>query len=770
MRALILLSLFFYSFGLWAQNTSNCLQGRVVAADDGGAIPFAHLRTPDGLLGTVSDANGDFSLCGFTEAHTQLIVGHTAFETKTITINPECSAHLTVHLSIKIYEAAEVKVLATRNSLVKSPTPGKLTLKNEDVLALPAFMGSPDVLRGLQLLPGMQSVSEGNGGIYVRGGSPGQNYVLFDHIELMNPTHLMGVYSVFNPLLSTKVDFYKGNAPLHLSGRLASSILVESEYQKRDSSNWAGNVGNVVTNLSYRAQSRDEKWFVSTGLRRSYLDVLAGMTSLFVSDEQNYFKQNDYAFYDWNGKVSYSTANNRIQLSWYLGQDNFRMQAYNSTIKSQARWGNKGAALHWYKSLCPGLSMSNTLSYSSYGSEFGASLPDGRMRFASNYRQMSLSNYFSYEKGGQLWRWGFTLKGYDVSPQELEVSNFTDHSAATHQYRSAALRCFISNHFNLSSKWTASLGAALNIYRYPDAFPTQGAITHGSAFQLKPNVRATLSYAQQPNAACKLSYAFNTQDMHLASMASIPLPTDIWMPATRQLPIEEGHQFTAGYFQSLPALNIEWGIEGYAKYMNNMLLLKLNSEMTQQHNFEESFYAGRGLAWGSELYLQQRADKMNFTLSYTLGWTRQQFDGINQGRWHDAKYDRRNDLNLQASYLLNQRLDVSTVFVYATGNKATLPTGRYWLMGSIANDYAGVNNYRMPAYHRMDVSMNYKLRSKFFHESVLSLSVINIYGRSNPYYIYFRVEEGQDDYELSITARQVSLFPIMPAISWRFKF
>ncbi len=753
-----------------AQPVDWCVSGVILDNENSSPIPSAHITTLDGRRGTVSDFDGRFELCGLSGDSISILIGHTAFERQQITVYKNQRTDLLVKLQFKVYSTEEVQVRGRQNAIVKNYIPGKLSLKKEDILNLPAFMGSPDVLRGLQLLPGMQSVSEGNSGIYVRGGSPGQNYVLFDNIELMNPTHLMGMYSVFNPLLTNRVDFFKGNAPVHLSSRLASSIIVHTYDQKPDSSNWAGNIGNIITNLTYNGQSANKKWYFSSGIRRSYLDVLKYMSRPFLSDEDNYFEQNAYTFYDWNGKVRYHSGNNTVQLSWYLGQDNFRMDNSKNDIQSHSKWGNSGVSLLWKRKIRPGLMMDNTIAYSSYFSRFGADVPDGRMRFESDYSQLNAKSIFSLSEEKHLLRWGLDFTMYDVVPQNLEVSNYSNAEEIIDEYRSMAAKLFVSDHVQFNERWSLYGGADLNVYRLLDSGRAGQDVNRDNPVQLMPNVTLSLNYDPSANSSYKCSYTFNSQNIHLASIASIPLPSDIWMPATATLPMEISHQLTVGYFKSNPDRNLQWGIEAYGKCMDNQLLISLNTNQEAVEDFEDNFYKGQGLAYGSELYINKDAKPLNFTLSYTLGWVQQQFDEINDGKWHDAKYDRRHDLNLQTVYKLNKRIDFGAVFIYATGNKATLPTGRYWMMGQIANDYAGVNNYRMPSYHRLDVSMNYRLNSKLFDESVLNFSIINLYARSNPYFIYYEVEQGKKDYELSIKAKQVSLFPIMPSVSWRFKF
>ncbi|MCT4589827.1 MAG: TonB-dependent receptor [Carboxylicivirga sp.] len=753
-----------------AQTSEWCIQGIVLSADDAQAIPSVHVTTIDGRLGTVTDLNGEFELCGLKKDTVSIQIGHTSFERKLLTVNRSGNSFLELRLALKVYGTDEIQINAEKNNIVKNYIPGKLTLKKEDILAIPAFLGSPDVLRGLQLLPGMQSVSEGNSGIYVRGGSPGQNYVLFDDIELMNPTHLMGIYSVFNPLLTNQVEFYKGNAPVHLSSRLASSIVVDTYQHKPDSSNWAGNIGNIITNLCYMGESKDKKWFVSSGFRRSYLDLLGYMARPLLDDEDNYFEQNNYTFYDWNGKLRYRSGNHQLALSWYTGRDNFKMESPKNDIQSHSKWGNTGLTLNWKLRLNPRFYMENLVTFTAYDSDFGATMPDGHMRFATDYQQYQFKNRFTREADAHLFRWGIELSDYKVIPQDLKISYLESSETTLNTYESVAAKVYFSDHFRFNERFSVYAGLAMNYYQMRDITGDEMVKNSFEPIVL-PNAVISFNYDPTQQSSYKFSYAYNTQNIHLASIASIPLPSDVWMPATENLQPENSHQLTLGYFKSNTDRGVQWGIEAYARKMDHQLLVKLNLNNEQIDRFEENFYQGQGAAYGTELYFNKHTGKAGLTVGYTLGWARQQFNEINDGRWHDAKYDRRHDLNVQTNYNLNKRLDIGAVFIYASGNKATLPTGRYWMMGTIANDYTGVNNYRMPAYHRLDLSLNYKLKSKVFDESIINFSIINIYGRSNPYFVYYEIDKANnDDYELSINAKQVSLFPIMPSLSWRFKF
>ncbi|MGQ1783780.1 MULTISPECIES: TonB-dependent receptor [unclassified Saccharicrinis] len=756
-----------------SQNGDWCILGRILDNENGEPIAFVHVATSDLSIGTVSNGNGLFELCFRSDDSVQIKFFHTAFEPLVLRVKPSGANQLEVKLRTKKYLTEEVTVSGSGKSLVKSPVPGKIELKQQDILLTPSVLGAPDLVRTLQLMPGIQSVNEGNSGIYVRGGSPGHNYIVFDEIELMNPSHLMGIYSVFNPLLVDKVEFYKGNAPVHQASRLASSIIVNTNDRKDAAYNWSGNWGNISSNLSYQGMSKNQKWYFSLGFRRSYLEALQALAKPFINDEDNYFVNNTFNFYDLNGKIRYQNGASALALSWYKGRDVFQFNNSDRAVALDNEWGNEGAAFSWKYMMNAHLSMKNVISYAGYKSSLAVDFIDQNLKFETDYKQYQFKNEFLLQTGNHVIRWGAHVTRKDISPQDIDISLNTNSGTAYNSYKHLSVKLPVSDRYTFSDRWEVYLGAAFEYYKLLDKTQERSEEVlseKNSTSDILSNIVAMANYDLSKVASLKSSYGFISQNIHLASIASIPLPSDIWMPATKKAPAETGHQFTLGYFREMKGMGIEFGVEAYGKLSDNSLMLKVNVEDKEVDDFEDNFYSGSAKSLGTEFTVKKTAAKYNANISYTLGWTRQKFDQINQGAWHEAKYDRRHDLNFLGSCLLNSRWELGTAFVFATGNKATLPKGRYWMMGDISNDYEGVNNYRMPVYHRLDLSLNYRLKSKWFHESILNFSLINVLNRSNPYFIYYHIDDGEGTYELSIKARQVSLFPIMPSVSWRYKF
>ncbi|MCW3787070.1 TonB-dependent receptor [Plebeiibacterium sediminum] len=774
-RVQTIISLLLLSCCLLGQNRELVIKGEVLDANLNEAIPNVHVILDGGLNGTVTDSHGLFEITVSSQEYVKLVFYHTSFELDTVIVDFTTKMPILVKLKDKQYLQEEVTIKAYKESLVKGNIPGKILLKQKDVLITPSLLGEPDLVRTLQLLPGIQSVNEGNSGIYVRGGSPGQNFILFDGIELMNPSHLMGIYSVFNPFLVDNVSFYKGNAPIRYASRLASSIIVNSTENKLGDFNWSVNIGNITSNISYLAKSKNNKWFTSFGFRRSYIEGIQSIADLILQDDQNYFTNNKFNFYDFNGKVKYSSNCNNFVLSWYKGGDYFKYNRNENNISLNNTWGNEGVSLQWRKLITTNFSMNTSVSYSGYDSDLALSIVSQDLSFNTNYQHYQLRSDYLLLQDKSTIRFGGIVQHRTITPQNLDISLNSDEDKLSTKYTHRIFELYASNEFNIFPRLQMYLGGSVQLYQLSEktmsGFSDEANLdTERDSDRILGKGLVTFNYQLNNDASIKASGNYTTQNIHLTSIASIPLPSDVWMPATQKVPEEVSSQFTLGYFKAFSSLNLEFGIEGYTRFLQNQLVLNLNVKGENVADFEDSFFKGDSKAYGAEFFIKRNSEKLNANLSYTLGWVKQRFDQLNNGKWHDAKYDRRHDINLLCSYKLNEKIELGSVFILATGNKATLPVGRYWMMGNIANDYDGINNFRMPLYHRLDLSVNYHVKSNLFKESVINFSIINVLNRSNPYFIFYDVSEGEENYQLDIKAQQVSLFPILPSLSWKVKF
>ncbi|MDP4277399.1 MAG: TonB-dependent receptor plug domain-containing protein [Bacteroidota bacterium] len=673
--------------------------------------------------------------------------------------------------ALRIISIREVVVDGDRQQRLSTAFPGREVLSETEIKKLPALLGEPDVLQAVRLMSGVKSVSEGNSGIYVRGGSAGQNLFLLDDMELLNPSHLMGLFSVFNPLTTSSVDVYKGNAPVQLQGRLSSTIAVCSVQPDSAHQGLECNLGNVSSSIAYSRISHNGKWNLITGYRRSYLEMLGWCASPFLSDKYNYFKNNAYAFYDFNGRLhGRLSPKSEISLAWYTGKDRFKFNDDHLQYDAGAGWGNRSALLHYRYRINRDDAFQSFLGYNATFSDFNGQLIEYDMAFSSFFEQVKWKNTWEHRCGNHLIQTGLDLFVQHTIPIDMAMCYQTDTVTRFNQYRNAGTSVYIGDLYRAPS---GNLTVYAGIRYTMDA--TLGPYQYGANRTLTNEVAkvwmnaspiVSLSLFPDVNRSVKISCALNDQNLHLASLSSVPLPMDLWVSSLPRLRPETADQITAGYYQSRSWL--DFSIELYAKYMKHLLIFNVVTDNSNYQGFEDQFFQGNGVAYGIDCSLQKKLGAFAGTLNASYSKSLRSFPEIRDGEWFNDKNDRPVDLNLNLTYTLNRIWDFSILWNFASGNTMTLPSGRCWMMGMLMNDYDHFNGYRFPPYHRLDVSANWHLKSHRFRESTLNVSIINVYNRANPYYAYFKVFRGESTYDLTVKSYQLSLFPMIPSISWRF--
>lgn len=666
----------------------------------------------------------------------------------------------------------EVKIEDAAHRSFRSTFAGRDLLKSEDIKRLPAFLGESDVLRALRLLPGIQSVSEGNSGVYVRGGSAGHNLFLLDDLEIFNPSHLMGLFSVFNPLTVGNLEVYKGNAPVQLQGRLASTILVRSVEPNPTNQGLELNVGTLSSSLSLVRSSLDGRLSVVLGYRRSYLEALGWVSSAFLDDKHNYFKNNAYSFEDLNGKIAYRlNSKTTVSLAGYNGQDQFHFRQVGLQYDAQTDWGNKGLILQVERKLNPSASFGSALSYSNTHSDLSGQLLANSLKFQSYLEQYRWKNHWEYRKGNQMIHFGAEWFLQNSRPLSLSMSYYSDVLQMNYAYSNTGLVAYLGDYLRSSTGktvWYGGLRASGNAAIKPGLSLGNSLSNVRSAhvwYNLSPIV--SVSHYPDRDQSWKASFSMNEQNVHLSSLSSIPLPFDLWVPSTAKLRPETADQLSLGYYSSNSTL--DWSVEGYVKNMRNQLLFNIMTENSNGGDMESQFLSGKGFAYGIDLAAQKNWSIYTGKVRYSYARSFRSFPTISGGEWFKDKYDRPHDFNIQLTAKPSERWDFSLLWTYASGCNLSLPTGRWWMSGWIMNDYSEFNAFRLPPYHRLDVSANLHLKSKVFKSSVLNFSIVNLYNRANPYFAYFKVYMDENRYNLQIKSYQISLFPILPSISWRFK-
>ncbi|MGQ1946114.1 TonB-dependent receptor [Geofilum sp. OHC36d9] len=754
---------------------TRCITGRVIDDVSGRPVSDVHIYNEASSAGVLSDSLGRFLFCGIGAGD---LIGfeHIAYYLQMISVDDRLPDTITIRLNQRSIRTGEVEIKGVGAGRGSRVLPGQATISKKEIIGMPAFLGEADVVKAIQTLPGVQTVSEGVGEVFVRGGAPGQNMILLDGMELMSPMHLMGLYSVFNPLLTQKAEVYKGHAPAALSERISSVISVVSVDPLRSDQQVMGSLGMLTSGLALVQHSKNQKWGVSVGARRSFLEFYEQLSKLVVADDKNYFNTSAYSFYDFNGRLVYQPRSSALlSFNWYLGADAFYLKDALADYGVATDFGNKAFTMDWKQQVNASHRFLVRIGYTEAWSAFHGNVMDYLVSFKNSHKRLFLQAEDLHIIGKHHLSWGVKMFNYWSVPQDMLSVIDNDSSVYYNRFRNQQIDVFVDDAYALSPQFTLYGGLRLHNYVSiaPDAFPDySGSEYSESEWHQNKKFRGfsssvSVQWQPQPHHRFKLAGARQLQMVHLASISSLPLPNDIWMMSTPFLKPQKGYQFSLGYYYERPAFLLT--SEVFAKMMDNQVIFSV-SEDDEVPVFEDHFFVGKGRAYGLEISGKKREGRFTGTVNYTWLRSERSFNSIDQGRWFRDKFDRTHDLALTGTYKLKEGLDFSAFFVLASGNNITLPSGRMWLMGTVMNDYDGYNNFRMPVYHRLDLSLTMALKSQRFKESTLVFSVMNVYNRANPYFLFYKVYLGDSPYDMDVRGSQVSLFPILPSIGWRFKF
>ncbi|MBW8522875.1 TonB-dependent receptor [Chryseobacterium chendengshani] len=645
---------------------------------------------------------------------------------------------------------------------------GTETLSIKSIEKLPVLFGEKDVLKTIQLLPGIKSNGEGSSGFSVRGGATDQNLILLDEAPVYNASHLLGFFSTFNSDALKDASIIKGNSPAQYGGRLSSVMDVKMKDGNNKDYNVNGGIGLISSRLSVEGPIQKEKSSFIVSGRRTYADVF-----LKATDD---FKDSKLYFYDLNLKANYQiNENNRLYISGYFGRD---VLGLGNTFATD--WGNTTATLRWNSIINSKLFSNTSFIYSNYDYKVSLTSNDNTFGLDSQIQDWNLKQDFSWFAGNKhSVRFGLQSIYHTITPSSASgtsVSSFPRNSR--YSWENAL---YINDDFKATEKLTVNYGLRLSMFSVlgGDTFNTynNGVLTDSQFLEkgkfgktyinLEP--RITANYRINEVSSIKGGYARNTQNLHLLSNSSSGNPTDQWIGSSYTVKPEIADQISAGYSRNFNNNNYEINAEVYYKLMQNQIDYKNGAEITfdTAADVEAELLFGKGRAYGFEIIAKKKSGKLTGWISYTLSKTERKINGINDNNWYNARQDKTHDLSVVATYELNPKWSFSGLFVYSTGNAVTFPTGKYELLGQTIFQYSKRNADRMPAYHRMDLSATYEPGNNKRFQSSWSFGIYNVYGRENAYTIAF-----EDNPEKLGTTRamQTSLFKFVPNITYNFKF
>lgn len=684
-------------------------------------------------------------------------------------------AILTCFVYTSLYAQDTSRVIVSRDTLkgvtITKVVPRTLGMEHfslKEMEHIPVFMGERDILKTIQLLPGIKSAGDGNSGFYVRGGSADQNLILLDGTPVYNASHLMGFFSTFNGDAIKDLSFYKNAMPAQYGGRLSSVVDATTNNGDDEQYHISGGAGLIAARLNVEGPIvKNRSSFLLSG-RRTYADLFAKLS------RDSAIRNSDLNFYDLNLKMNFRLGlKDELDFSAYIGNDVMRLS--NSF---GLEWGNSVASLRWRHIYSNKLMSFLSAHYSSYENTTSTLLADESVSIYSRIRDYTAKAEFLYTANARHeTRAGWQSTWHTMSPLLLtgsEGSGINNQQQPKRYSLDNAL--YINNTWKASDQLNISYGLRATGFmvfgggdfyqinedgKVTDTLRTGRGEVVKTYFNLEP--RVAIRYELHKTGSLSLAFTRNVQPLHLISNATSANPTDKWIASSNLIKPEIADQVSAGYSKSISGDRYELTVETYYKSLKNQLDYRNGAEIFSNEPIETMLLVGKGRAYGMEWLLKKKTGKLTGWIGYTLSKTERRINGINDNEWYNAKQDRTHEISVVSSWQVSKKWVLSANWVYHTGNAVTFPAGKYIVMNDrLVYYYTERNGYRMPAYHRLDVAATLQLRN-----SALHFGVYNAYGRENAYSIYFRESKENPDYTEAV---QVTLFRFVPSITYNFNF
>lgn len=766
--------------------TKYTISGYVKDASNGETLLGASVYAKENLVGTTTNTYGFYSVSLPTGTYTIMgtFIGYKNFS-KTIKLDKDISLNIELEKSDNEMATVVVQDDKAREN-INSSQMSTISLSIEEIKKLPAFMGEVDIMKTLTLLPGVQSSGEGNSGFYVRGGGPDQNLILLDGAPVYNASHLFGFFSVFNGDAIKGMEVVKGGMPAQYGGRMSSVLDISMKEGNNKKYEVEGGIGIIASRLTVQGPIVKNKLSFIVSGRRTYADLLA---KPFIKKDSP-LAGSGYYFYDINAKINWIIGEkDRIFISGYFGRDKFYFKNRTGSFDAGINWGNATATLRWNHVYNAKLFSNLTFLFTDYNFNFEGNQSDFNFTLGSGVRDYGVKlDYSYYPSPKHTVRFGGEYTNHRYTPSSVTFAGTLGDILPKDPIRmhtnEAAL--YIGDDWEIHKLFKVNVGVRASYFAFTGPFTRYAKNAAGQTvdtlrynpwqkiadyFRAEP--RISMRVKARENIAIKAAYTQNYQYVQLVSRATVSLPLDVWLPSTELVKPQFSQQVAVGYFHNFLNGMIETSVEGYYKDMRNLVEFADGADPAQSinDNIDHTLVQGRGESYGVEFFVKKAKGKFTGWVGYTLAWANRYFPDLNNGKMFPAKYDRRHDLSIVAAYDLNYRWSFGAVFVYASGNTLTMPSQLYFAEGELITEYGDRNAYRFPAYHRLDVSATYvtsKPEKKF--KSSITLSVYNVYSRQNPYFIYFDRTGNLSDGSFKLSAKQVSLFPVLPSITWNFKY
>jgi hypothetical protein len=742
------------------------INGEVTDDATGEALIGVTIYTADKTIGTMTNTYGFYSLTLAAGEHT-IFYSFIGYKTQQKTVN--LNTNHTIKIALQTNDTALDEVVVSAEKKDKNITSTQMAGEKLDMKTidkLPVLFGERDVLKTIQLLPGISTVSEGGNGYSVRGGSIDQNLILLDEAPVYSASHLMGFFSVFNADAIKGMTVFKSGIPANYGGRAASVLDIAMKDGNMKKIEGAGGIGLLASRLTLEGPIKKDKISFIVSGRRSYADLIAKGANQIEGDTRMYF-------YDLNAKLNYKINDkNRLFLSGYFGKDDFGFDDIGMD------WGNTTSTLRWNHLFSAQLFSNTTALYSEY--DYGFNFGDkGSMK--SGIKDVSIKQDFTwFANPDNTFKYGANITYHTFYPGEFlfDDQSISDIKVAEKQALESSI--YLSNEqkigqqlivdYGLRASTFNQLGSGNNItYDEENNIVDLEHFAKGKIMQsyygLEP--RLGINYRFSAQSSLKASFNRMIQYLHLMSNSTSGQPTDTWTPSTFNIAPTTVNQYSIGWFRNFMDNTFEFSLESYYKTMKNISDYKDGTQIMLNEDIESYVLQGDGRSYGLELYLKKKFGSFTGWISYTLAKTENKIEGINHGQWYSSSYDKTNDVSVVSSYQLSPRLSVSANWIFYTGNAVTFPSGKYSYDGNQVPYYTERNGYRMPDYHRLDLNLHLAGKAGRRIQSSWDFSLYNLYNRMNAYTINFRTSETNPNVTEAV---KLSLFGIVPSVTWNFHF
>jgi hypothetical protein len=655
----------------------------------------------------------------------------------------------------------EVVVSNNKKSSITALSGGKLSFNLKELSSLPTILGTTDIIKLLQLTPGVQNSGDANGYLYVRGGDPGHNSILYGGTPIYGMSHLLGVFPFYNTDHMQEVEFDKSSSNAKYGGRLSSTTLLIPNKKIPSQLNVQGNVGLLASQITVAVPVGQKSGLFISG-RKTYIDELV-VPILNSFSKNNDVQDMKYGFAD--GNLSFITEvskNNSLVVDAFVSADKLKIKDSNIALKTGLNWENFSVSPTLISKLSSKTTMSNAVYFTQYTNNLNMQQATVQMGVSSYVKDFGFANSVRFVVNEIPFESGLQYVFHNLQPQKIEITSQIE-SAIEEQnnlIKANEVAVFATAKPKLSDCLIAELGLRINYY-------SSGSKSN-SYLHLQP--RIVLNYYPNKKISFYTSYNRQNQYLSLITTSSVGIPTDFWIASSDGISPQTSDEFSIGSNQTI-SKNMATSFGGFYRAMKNLLEYPYGvAQFNEMSTLKNDLFVGKGIAYGLEMMLRKNNGKLKGWLSYTLSWSNRNFDEINDGNTYFAKYDRRHNLSLVGMYDLNLKWNFGITQIFSSGNRFTMPTSWYFINNNPVKEYSGYNNAQMPNYIRTDLSVNYFFIKNSKKESALNFSIYNTFNIENPIYVVLNVKVNEDKQSVVVEAEKKYLYKILPSISWRFKF